>query len=286
MRSDKKLLLAGLCTLLLTGAHWPEPLEQPKHLPYRTVNLPQFVKLEQGFEQALKQKQFDKLEAYYEVNKDSAMAVMESDPELGWGAVLMFAPLPQQQDWFLQVPHRFHDLYTADIAEHWLATGQFKLAMINTVHRHAGGNLDPERNSDFSTAPKNAMLAASRAFVRHSRKPLIIQLHGFSQDSRTTDIAREADMILSYGAALSAQRMKPLQKAARCLQDRMEIDARVYPLEVSELGGTRNIVGRDLRNKGFLTQFVHVEISKPLRKKLRNNAPQARQLLGCLVSYL
>ena len=53
--------------------------------------------------------------------------------------------------------------------------------------------------------------------------------------------------------------------------------------EVRELGGTRNVQGRLLRERGH-DGFVHVELGRPLRERLRNEQELRSSLAACLVT--
>ena len=70
---------------------------------------------------------------------------------------------------------------------------------------------------------------------------------------------------------------------ADCLQRRLQEPVRLYPRDVRELGATRNVQGRLLRERGH-DGFVHVELAQPLRERLRNEQELRSGFAACLVT--
>ena len=273
----KTLFLSGA---VVSTAHAADP----KAAPYQVADSKTYMKLESAFKVALTTDNITLLENFYDVTlqaqADQPVSVLRSKPELGWGVVSI--DHSAKSSMLLQVPHRYFDTYTADIAEHWLNTGRFKLAIVNTVHRYGGKNREPAVNSDFSTAPNSAFIAATQAFITTYKQPLILQLHGYSKANRRTFEGQQADVILSHGANLPMPYLTKLTKAAECISSEMSYQVKVFPKGVAELGGTKNVIGRELRKLGHFQQFIHIELSKEVRIALRKDRPLAELLLNCI----
>jgi hypothetical protein len=62
----------------------------------------------------------------------------------------------------------------------------------------------------------------------------------------------------------------------------MGYNALVFPKGVTELGGTKNLIGKELRKFGHFHNFYHIELSEDVRKALRKDQSVAQQLLNCI----
>ncbi len=169
----------------------------------------------------------------------------------------------------LQAPHADSDLYTGKIASRLFLEGGFKAAQWNTVKRDI---------SDMAHTPNTYWQAFTQAFARQYPDGKIIQLHGFEQDRRKTNAGEASDMILSAG-----HNLPPLwlQQTAACLKQRFPARVSLYQLDVKELGGTTNVQGQLLRSLGH-DGFLHIEMSKNMRKELLDNADARKLFMTCL----
>lgn len=288
------LLLFPLLSAFAGATTWPEE-DNPKTLPYQPVSMAQFSELEAGFSKAFADDDFFPLRAYYQVDslvdfnfyayeskhRNRKVTLLKSKRDYGWGLLALKPKV--KNNWFLQASHRYYDKWTADIVADWWQSGHFKAVMLNTVHRHAGRDKKQPINSDFSSAANNPMLAASRAFAGYFDKPLVLQLHGFSKGKRNSEVAQNADVILSYGANLPTLYLSKLVFANECISRVAEVETLVYPEEVNELGGSKNVVGKALRQLGFFEQFIHIELSREMRKAMRKDRWLSTQILNCVV---
>ena len=281
MHCDHWVKVLWLC---LT-AYSASVIGDPKNAPYKIADSATFVKLENAFKIALRKDDLSLLNHFYdtklEAKGDQPVSVLRTKDELGWGVISINhsakSPL------LLQVPHRYYDKYTADIAKHWLKSGRFKMAIVNSVHRHAGLRQEPQVNSDLSTAPNSAFIAATRAFVTSYKQPKVLQLHGFSKSKRRTFEGQQADVVLSHGANLPLPYLTQLTNAAKCINAKMGYNALVFPKGVIELGGTKNLIGKEMRKFGHFYHFFHIELNEQVRSVLRKNEQAAQQLLHCIV---
>jgi hypothetical protein len=171
--------------------------------------------------------------------------------------------------WLLQAPHADSDLYTGKIVSRLILSGEFKAAQWNTVKRNI---------SDMAHTPDTYWQAFTQAFAGLYPEGKIIQLHGYEQDLRKTQAGETSDMILSAGHD------KPpewVQQTAACLKKALSWRVSLYPVDISELGGTTNVQGQLLRRLGH-NGFLHIEMSKALRQALLDNAELRNTFIGCL----
>jgi hypothetical protein len=116
--------------------------------------------------------------------------------------------------------------------------------------------------------------AVTRVMARLYPNCSFVQIHGFDQKERRTETGVSADLIISSGTDFPEQ---PARKIALLMQTRFPYArARLFPLEVEELGATTNVQGELLRQLGS-NRFIHLEMSQPLRRRLMTDAA-ARQL--------
>ena len=179
----------------------------------------------------------------------------------------------------LLVPHGFHDRFTAEIGAHFATEGQFKAVAWNTRQRHqAADHGSNSRQDDTKRETESYFTALVRAASVLGLPGPMIELHGFAPDRRSTEAGRSARAILSSGT--EAPHRSTLEISA-CLEPRLGEGLLVYPTEVSELGGTLNRVAAVLRDWGR-RDFLHLELSFALRKKLLVDDSARRSVIDCI----
>lgn len=169
----------------------------------------------------------------------------------------------------LQAPHVPSDGLTGDILLRYVADGLPRALAWNTL---------PRSKADMAHTDNTYFLAFSQAYATVFPDDKIIQIHGFDSSQRRTRSAERS------GAIVSATHKNPspeLRKAIDCLKRRLSPDTRLYGQDVSELGGTTNSIARRLRGDGY-EGFIHVELSRPLREALRDDADKRLSLFDCL----
>ena len=110
-----------------------------------------------------------------------------------------------------------------------------------------------------------------KAFAVHHRDGIVMQIHGFDGNKRATRAARDARAIISDGTVHPGDK---LVGTLACLRDALGPGVKLYPSDVTELGGTRNLQGLWYRenSRGL---FLHVELNLALRKLLRDDCSDA-----------
>jgi len=171
----------------------------------------------------------------------------------------------------ISIPHRFFDMHTYEIGEKVFST-HCQLMLSNTHHRHSV-SLD-EQTMDYSKRRDNLHNSAILAFQSLHKKAVVIQLHGFNQNKRKSDTAKQADFIVSQGKKGNFVK----QKLTRCLS-KISKNSYFYPELVQELGGTKNILHK-LNLTPF--SFIHIEISKPMRERLVKEQHTMSQFSECI----
>jgi hypothetical protein len=209
------------------------------------------------------------------------------------GRGMYFFPQKPCGDQVLMIPHGLHDYYTSDIGIQLTQEGNFAATVFNSVHRYGNrkknspkakreeANEKPtsgiEKTWDMAALPDTCFTAFTQAFIRAFPRGTLMQIHGFSQKNTKTREGRESDLIISAGTRNTTSRASRLQD---CLKQNIPGKIRLYPDEVQELGGTKNIIGATLRAAGH-KGFLHIEINYSMRKKIKNNPEIRESFSGC-----
>lgn len=177
----------------------------------------------------------------------------------------------------LHVPHGFTDEMTRDIGLALFAEGSFSAAAFNTVPRRyerEGQRID----ADLAHLPGTWFNAFVRATARAWPQGRSLQIHGFDPGKRRSEAGASAELILANGTAVPDDALRGQRD---CLARSLMQNVALYPDDVRELGGTTNVQGQILRSVGYVG-FVHVEISRSLRRSLRDDARARTTFLACL----
>ena len=142
----------------------------------------------------------------------------------------------------------------------------------------AGWSTITRRQHDVAHETGTVFQAFTESFARVHPDGRILQIHGFRRSNRTTDVGKAADAILSNGAA------KPspwLDDVVLCLAREAQINALAYPRDVTELGATTNAQGHLLKALNH-SGFLHVELSRQLRRTMIKNEQLIDRMFSCL----
>ncbi len=172
----------------------------------------------------------------------------------------------------LQAPHAFYDVGTGALVRKLFAEGNARAAFWNTVHRYKASpdekREDPIHPADVAHEPGNLFHAAAMGAAANPEIKFV-QFHGFAA---TEHIPFE--VILSSG-------QKTLQAAA--LQEQFAALGKValYGKETRSLGAATNAQGRAL-NRSKPGRFLHIELTRDLRKQLSKSKKLRKRLLKAL----
>ncbi len=203
---------------------------------------------------------------------DDLLIVREADSRrIGRG---FFAFRSNSSAVILQSPHSQADLGTGKITAQLMDRQNFRAAAWNSVHR----NNQSSGASDLARLQQSYFIALSQAAIDIIDEPVLLQLHGYDTEKRDTDAGRASQIIISSGEHISHSAV--LARAA-CLQ-LLTDGVAIYPLDVTELGGTINPVGGLIR-ANRLRSFVHIEFDQTFRKKLLDDNQLIQETGICLL---
>lgn len=179
----------------------------------------------------------------------------------------------------IQAPHSFKDLRTREIAFDLIFQSNYAAAAWNTVPRDYIEN-NIEINADMAHLEQTFFISFSVAFARHFAQGNLLQIHGYAQEKRTSTAGIESELIFSSGTSSPSV---TLLETVACLKQKVSSKTYAYPLEVNELGGTGNTIGKALRqlNHGG---FMHIEISRGIRERLLTESRLQNSFDRCLPS--
>ncbi|MGB5468749.1 MAG: hypothetical protein WBM84_21995 [Sedimenticolaceae bacterium] len=176
----------------------------------------------------------------------------------------------------IQAPHAYHDRYSGEIVGRLLMDDVAVLAW-NSARRGLRTASDAA-TADLARRLDSLFAALTRAFATLRPHGRLVQIHGFGNEKRNTQAGATAAAIVSSGSDWSTQSVTVI---ARCLHSVIDGPVRVYPHDVAELGATKNVQGQILRSHGH-DGFVHLELNRPTRERLRSDAAQLTRLADCL----
>lgn len=213
-----------------------------------------------------------------EINSKPYVSVFEPEKDCT-GKGFYLVNLVGKKPILLEAPHRFFDLKTADITFAMIRDDGFIAAAFGSAHRYCRYE-GKVLNADVAHNKKSYMLTFTQAFLRNYPHGMIVQIHGFDKAKRYTDIAATADFVLSGGNHSISFEMENL---SHCLKTKVSKATFLFPVHVHELGATTNTIGQWV-NKRHKDQFIHVEISRDMRRKLAANKSVLKQFSECIMA--
>lgn len=200
---------------------------------------------------------------------DGSLALHEATPAFrGWGAYA-FRPGDARR-LVVQAPHSESDIGTAPIGLGLYALARGRAVALNSAHRSLP-------DADQAGAAGTPFLLFTQQALRAEPDTLVVQLHGFGEAT-----ARKYGLTGDTMVASNATR-KPdpaLRAFAACARD-AGIDVRLFPEEAAYPGGTRNAVGRLVRQSPE-ARFMHLEMGASLRASLVREPSRLQSLAACL----
>jgi len=208
--------------------------------------------------------------------------LLAEEPAQKRGAGVLVLRSGEAQPWVLEVPHSFFDEGTLEIGLNAFVWRRARALLINTVHRYRAlatapaddatdTDDDDSSPSDVAHAEASFFLTAHNACVDALGDVGVVQLHGFSDAS-----AAKADLVLSPAGS----RADPVP-VAQALERALGIRVAIYPTQIHKLGGTHNVQAHYSIAVG--RPFLHVEMSKSLRKQLTTDPERLRRFVDALL---
>ena len=206
---------------------------------------------------------------YADAQIDGSLALRESKPAFrGWGAYAF--RLGGGRRLILQVPHSESDIGTARIGLGLYAVGLGRGIALNSAHRS-------HSDADQASAADTPFLLFTQEAFRAAPDTLVVQLHGFGEVTARKHGLTGDSMVASNGT----RKPDPMLRAfAACARD-AGIDVRLFPEQAAYPGGTRNAVGRLVRNHPE-ARFMHLELGASLRASLLRDPSRLPAFAACL----
>lgn len=215
-----------------------------------------------------------------------AFAVRElPDNHIGGGVyIIRQGAVPRER--IIQVPHSFFDVGTLEIGMELASASAARALFVNTVHRYQGGRPAISIEEERSESPSDLAHQEATFFQRMTGSALatfpqlqVIQVHGFGDGS--VPESWQAAVVVSPGAAPAgadeaakvAARLGALLGTERVL---------LFPRDTRRLGAQTNVQGRLVAAHRTAT-FLHLELSRTLRNRLRQDADLLRAFIAAVI---
>jgi hypothetical protein len=199
---------------------------------------------------------------------------LRDDKKRGWGEFVWKKRQNRQQVW-LQTPHAEHDKWSGEIAFSMLLESQYIVGYASSsAPRYASENYG---DSDLAHAELSFFRDFNIQLLHSFPQSRIVQLHGFAKKKRLSESASVADIIVSSG---SSQASAYAKRVTDCLVAK-NMNAKLYTVDVGELGGTTNISAKDARQAKH-KRFLHIELSDVVRVQLKDEQYLRKEFIQCI----
>ncbi|MEA3490918.1 MAG: hypothetical protein U9R27_03370 [Campylobacterota bacterium] len=199
---------------------------------------------------------------------DDEKMLLSDDEENGRGLYMIRYAKNRTPKNMISIPHRFYDIGTGVIGYQLMQEHSYRAIAFNTVHRKV---------MDAAHTPQTLFNAFHVAFAKHYADENIYQLHGFSHKKRKLTSRKIGEAIVSSASITPTKQAKNIDE---CLHAQ-GIDSLLYGRDIFELGGETNTQAETLRAYGF-DNFIHIEMSSLLRKRLKESSVARQQIIECL----
>ncbi len=192
---------------------------------------------------------------YWTYNGQSFAAICEQEHELR-GRGFYVIRFNSNSNLVLQAPHRFYDMGSGTIVSALFQENDCQAAAWNTVHR---------KQFDLAHRRDSFLNAFTRAILKFNDESIVVQIHGFENDKQKGP-ARSAQLIVSNATEYPGRIAR--EASIRFKENFGRDNVRLYPLEVRQLGGTKNEQARVVYEIGSVG-FLHLELNKNFREQLQ-----------------
>jgi hypothetical protein len=195
-----------------------------------------------------------------------------------------------ERDFIVQVPHSFYDEHTLPIG---LAVASLagRALFVNTVYRYAsgappaGGKVDESASagepaaSDLAHQTETVWQAISASALARFPTTTLLQLHGFAD--RVDPLYANTAVVVSP-SIVTRSTADATALAGRLGMLLMPLEVRLYPRDIDMLGATLNKQA-ELVAAHPAAGFLHVEMSRSLRKRLAGEATLLERFAAAVV---
>ncbi len=200
---------------------------------------------------------------------NGSLALREASPAVrGWGAYAY--RLVGGRHLILQAPHSESDIGTAQIGLALYTHALGSAFALNSAHRSLP-------DADQASASNTPFELFTRAALHAEPDKLVVQLHGFGKETARKYALTSDTLVASNG---TREPDTGLRAFAACARD-AGIDVRLFPEQAAYPGGTRNAVGRLVRNYPE-ARFMHLEMGAALRIALIREPARLQAFAACL----
>ena len=212
-------------------------------------------------------------------------ALVEDRHRARGAGAYVFRPGPPAADGrevVLQAPHPYFDRHTGVLAARLFFSPPGDVApralFTSTVQRYRGRSPDGPRDgsgrpaaseTDVCHNPRHLFLVVSDAAAHTLGRAVFVQIHGFADSS----VSLGPDALPVRAVVSAGERRGSTDTSAAvawALVDALGPGVLRFPEDVRRLGGTRNVIGRQLRRYPAV-DFVHLELAFSVRRQLRDD---------------
>lgn len=186
----------------------------------------------------------------------------------------------------VQVPHSFFDVGTLDIGVELANAASARALFVNTVHRYQAGKPRITDDEDREEAPADLAHQDATYFQRMTASALatlpqlqVIQVHGFG-DGAVPEGAQAAVVVSPGVAVAGAEEAARVAARLAVLMGRERVF--LFPRDTRRFGALTNVQGR-LVAKHRQATFLHLELSRTLRTRLRQDADLRRAFIAAVI---
>ena len=213
------------------------------------------------------------------IGGDTYWALLEAEGHSRGAGAYIFRVAPRDKGpvILLEAPHNFYDMGTGRLAADLFFAPKSgvrpRALFTNTIHRYqlAPGNKKKQKGfnpPDVAHNPEHGFSIATEAFAIAASGARVIQVHGFGSRTDEDDDDGDPGSIAAVVSAGDASGSSPISSAiAAALAAELGNEVKRFPEDVKLLGATTNAQMRMLKKVGK-SEFVHVEMSSELRKRL------------------
>ncbi len=224
----------------------------------------------------------------YQDNEKTYVLIHEQEGIRAGGGLYLFRKPPDQRCEVLMAPHGFFDLYTGRIGVESFFGTRADALLLNSASRYTGNRKSKKDiyGTDVAHRDDNYYFSVFQALADNCSEGVFVQLHGFNTSTYFDKPAEQFDIILSAGDDVGKAVGWAKKASAIFSKEFPKMKIARYGVEIGGLlGGESNVHKRYIaKKKDHL--FFHIEMSKELRTKLKDDRAYANMFYKCLDQLL